>query len=106
MARPKNTKMDLQRLGDTVFQVGSRSSDRKYLVSFGTEGAWWACTCQGFALSRNKAGGLGLKAKGTCAHCKEVEENSDLIAKAESEAQLNTLRELMEASMASLRSIK
>ncbi len=81
--------MDIERLRDDLYEVQSRSSSaRSYFVQHGKEGDFWSCTCTRWAITRNRAGGLGNR--GTCAHVIEIE------AKAEcSRAQLVMARKLL-----------
>lgn len=64
--------MAVRQKGLDVYEVDSDSSDRAYMVSWGTEGGdFWVCTCTRYAIDRNKAGGLGNP--GNCKHVKQVE---------------------------------
>lgn len=63
--------MQIKERGKDVFEVGSESSSRVYLVTWGTEGEFWSCTCTAYAIGRNKAGGMGCKF--VCKHIREIE---------------------------------
>lgn len=72
MTRP----MVATRRSDTVYEVNSATSNRSYIVSHGTEGPFWSCTCTDYAIKRNRAGGLGNAA--ICKHVEVVEAQYDL----------------------------
>lgn len=63
--------MQIKERGKDVFEVGSETSSRVYLVTWGTEGEFWSCTCTAYAIGRNKAGGMGCKF--VCKHIREIE---------------------------------
>lgn len=63
--------MKCEKLKEGLYEVQSRSSTaRSYFVQDGKEGPWWSCTCPRWAITRNKAGGLGFQ--GACAHVNEI----------------------------------
>lgn len=59
--------MEHWKISEDVWEVRSESNrSRTYFVSWGREGEFWSCTCEGWARMRNKAGGLGFLGK--CKH--------------------------------------
>jgi hypothetical protein len=64
--------MKIEKRGKDTFAVGSESSDRNYLVAWGTEGDFYSCTCTAYAIGRNRAGGLGYPFD--CKHVRAVKD--------------------------------
>lgn len=65
--------MAVHKKGSDVYEVDSDTSDRAYVVSWGTEGGdFWVCTCTIWAVRRNRAGGLGNP--GFCKHVDQVKQ--------------------------------
>lgn len=63
--------MAVRRKAPDVYEVDSDTNlRRKYLVTFGTEGKFWSCTCPAYAIKRNRKGGLGHV--GMCKHIEQV----------------------------------
>lgn len=64
--------MKITKRGTDVYEIESESSTRNYLVSWGTEGDFFSCSCVSYAIGRNRAGGLGYPFE--CKHVRAVVE--------------------------------
>lgn len=80
----------MKQLAPTVFQVGSETSDRTYIVDM--SGDHPTCTCTAWAIARNRAHSAGKPPPG-CKHVRQVEETGAVHAVADLKALLAEMTE-------------
>lgn len=71
MAKEAEAPLSVTKLQEGVYEVPSATSSTIYVVRYGREGPYWSCTCTRWAITRNRAGGMGNK--GECKHVRAVE---------------------------------